>query len=289
MKQYVSYVLLFVVFVWGILLSWCMHHANDDMADMDHGDDWKSAVDPVQQLSDSPRHQERVELENEGKKVHTWVVYPEASMPAPVVVVIHENKWLTDRVRSFADELAAEWYIVLAPDLLSDYSETYTKTADFPTPDEATKAIWTLELAQVMSDLQVVYEYAKWLESTNGTVASLWFCRWGAQSFNWATSNSWLAQSFVFYGTAPADQDRFASGTVPVVAFYGWNDQRVNATITQTEENMKAFNIPYSYEIYEWAGHAFMRLAGEVDALPENVAARDQAWDRLKQELQKLR
>jgi carboxymethylenebutenolidase len=43
-------------------------------------------------LSDSPRHQEWVEVDNNGKTIHSWVVYPEVKEAAPVVVVIHENK-----------------------------------------------------------------------------------------------------------------------------------------------------------------------------------------------------
>ena len=50
--------------------------------------------------------------------MRAWVVYPEVKSKAPVVVVIHENKGLTDWVRGFADQLAEAGYIAVAPDLL---------------------------------------------------------------------------------------------------------------------------------------------------------------------------
>jgi len=43
-------------------------------------------------LSDSPRHQEWVEIDNNGKTIHAFVVYPENKEKSAAVVMIHENK-----------------------------------------------------------------------------------------------------------------------------------------------------------------------------------------------------
>ena len=42
-------------------------------------------------LNASPRHGEWVKVESGGDTINAWVVYPERSDPAPVVLVIHEN------------------------------------------------------------------------------------------------------------------------------------------------------------------------------------------------------
>ena len=70
-------------------------------------------------LDKSPRHREYVPIQAGGRVVNTFVVYPEVSTKAPVIVLIHEIFGLSDWAKLMADELAAKGYIVLAPDLLS--------------------------------------------------------------------------------------------------------------------------------------------------------------------------
>ncbi|MCA9284313.1 MAG: dienelactone hydrolase family protein [Phycisphaerales bacterium] len=75
-------------------------------------------------LVDSPRHGEWVDIAlptaADGSKatIRTWVSYPERSDQAPVVLVVHEIFGMTDWVRAVADQLAAEGFIAVAPDLL---------------------------------------------------------------------------------------------------------------------------------------------------------------------------
>gem|GEM_PF-5813644 len=60
------------------------------------------------ELSDSPRHQEWVEINNAGKTIHAFVVYPENKQRSSAVVMIHENKGLNDWARNMADQVAGE-------------------------------------------------------------------------------------------------------------------------------------------------------------------------------------
>ena len=69
---------------------------------------------------------------------------------------------------------------------------------------------------------------------------------------------------------------------VPVYGFYGGNDNRVNATITNSQELMNANNKTYLPVIYDEAGHGFFR-AGESDTASEaNKKAREEGLKRLK-------
>jgi carboxymethylenebutenolidase len=72
-----------------------------------------------ERLNSSPRHGEWVTVKDGTDTVKAWLVYPERHDKAPVVVVIHEIFGLTDWIRSVADQLAAEGFIAIAPDLLS--------------------------------------------------------------------------------------------------------------------------------------------------------------------------
>jgi carboxymethylenebutenolidase len=79
--------------------------------------DWAKAM-----LAKSPRHGEYVTIkEPSGRNLQAFVVYPEIKGKAPVIVLIHEIFGESDWFKEMADELAGAGYIVVAPDLLSDF------------------------------------------------------------------------------------------------------------------------------------------------------------------------
>lgn len=238
----------------------------------------------VDQLENSPRHHEWVTIESNNRTLHNFVVYPETSEPAPVVIVIHENRGLNDWARSFADQLAGKGFIAVAPDLISNTVEGIEKTGDFENSDAARQALYNLEPENVTSDLMNVLEYAKTIKAGDGTFAVVGFCWGGSQSFRFATNaGEAIDAAFVFYGTGPGDTEAYSNIEVPVYGFYGGNDQRVNSTISDSESAMEQFGKTYEYEIYEGAGHAYMR-SGDDPEKPQddpNVKARNKSWDRL--------
>lgn len=238
----------------------------------------------LDQLENSPRHHEWVTLESSGRTMHNFVVYPEVSENATIVIVIHENRGLNDWARSFADQLAGKGFIAIAPDLISNTVEGYEKTTDFPSSDEARSAIYGLNPDNVTADLMTVLEYAKGLKAGNGTIAVAGFCWGGSQTFRFATNaGDAIKAAMVFYGTGPGEDAEYARIQSPVFGFYGGNDNRVNSTIEASESAMKKYNKSYQYEIYEGAGHAFMRSGDDPDAPADNPnkIARNKSWERL--------
>lgn len=241
------------------------------------------------QLEDSPRHHEWVEVDNQGKKIYCFVAFPEKSKSSTLLIVIHENRGLTDWVKSFADQAAAEGYIAVAPDLLSGFSEQFKRTSDFPSGDEARNGISQLKPEQVTSDLNAVEQYATTkIPSGNSEVVVVGFCWGGSQTFRFATNNKKIKAALVFYGSAPKDSTVYGQITAPVYGFYGENDERVNATIKDTERWMKKAAKKYEYEIYTGAGHAYMRQGDDPAGSAENKNARNASWDRIRKILGSL-
>lgn len=231
-------------------------------------------------LNDSPRHHEWVEVQNGDRTVYTWVVYPERSDAAPAVLVIHENRGLNDWARSFADEVAEAGYIAVAPDLLSGFSDEYDRTSDFPDSDMARDAIYELDAEQVQSDLEAVAAYAENMDASDGQLAAAGFCWGGAQSFEFATRSDRPEIAMVFYGTSPEQSQAYADIDMPVYGFYGGDDERVNSTIDRAEDAMSESGKDFTYEIYEGAGHAFMRNGADPSADEGDKEARTAAWNR---------
>jgi carboxymethylenebutenolidase len=215
-----------------------------------------------QKLDKSPRHQEWVQIKHDDRTVQALVVYPETKAKAPVVIVIHEIFGLTDWAKSVADQLAANGYIAIAPDLLSGMGPKGGGSSEFSGPQDAGKAISGLNPDQVTADLNATADYAKKIPAANGKIAVAGFCWGGGQSFRFATNRKDLSAAFVFYGPGPADVSAI---TAPVYGFYAGEDARIGATIADTQAAMKAAGKKYEVVTYTGAGHGFMR-AGEDPA-----------------------
>jgi carboxymethylenebutenolidase len=251
----------------------------------------QNAGDPVVRLENSRRHHEWVDIDSAGgRKVKTFVAYPESERPATTVIVIHENKGLTDWVRSVADQLAEVGYIAIAPDFLSGTAPGSGGTAEYASQDAATRGIYQLPAEQVTADLDAVYKYAQSLPAGNKVIAVGGFCWGGGKTFAYAAHNPNIAAAFVFYGSAPGEPAAYAKIQAPVYGFYGGNDDRINSGIPEAEQRMKDAGKKYEPVIYAGAGHGFMRQ-GDMTADANNAdrKARDKGWARWKQILAGLK
>lgn len=245
--------------------------------------------DPAKErLEKSPRHQEWVEVPATGdRKVKSFVVYPETDQAVPAVIVIHENRGLNDWAKSVADQLAEKGFVAIAPDLLSGTAPGGGGTADFASADAAREGIYQLTPEQVMSDLDAVAKYVSGLDATNDKVVVAGFCWGGGQAFSYAAHNPNLDAAFVFYGTAPSDE-QLQTLKVPVYGFYGGDDRRITGQVPRVEETLKSAGKKYEPVVYEGAGHGFMRSGEEAGASPANKKGMQEGWERWVGILKKL-
>jgi carboxymethylenebutenolidase len=208
--------------------------------------------------------------------VRAWVVYPERATKAPVVVVVHEIFGLSTWVRGVADQLAADGFIAIAPDLLTG------KVAPAPGSDTvaaaaATAAIRSLASADVQRQIAAVAQYGMSRPAAIQKYGVVGFCWGGSASFATAVASpSGQGASVVYYGTAPTPLTTLASVNVPVLGLYGGEDARIGATIPATDSSMKALGKHYEHHTFPGAGHGFLRQQdGQAGA---NLAAARQAW-----------
>jgi carboxymethylenebutenolidase len=237
-------------------------------------------------LEKSPRHGEYVDvkLESSTTPIRTWVSYPERKDKAPVVIIIHEIFGLSDWIRSVADQLAADGYIAPAPDLISGMGPGGGGTESVASRDDVTKLIQGLSADEAIKRLNTVRAYAVKLPAANGKSATVGYCWGGSQSYSYASKQPELNAAIVFYGTSPTTAD-LANIKAPVLGFYGGDDARVNATIEPASGEMKKLGKVYEYEIFEGAGHGFLRhQAGRNGA---NLRATQKAWPRMLEFLKK--
>ena len=233
------------------------------------------AAEAAARLQNSSRHAEWAMIPTApGSKdsIAAFVVYPERRTNAPVVVVVHEIFGLSTWVRSVADQLAADGFIAIAPDLLS--MERGGATTDSLPYDQARTLIRNVTPDKMNAMVAAVGQYGMSLPSAKKKYGVVGYCWGGSASFNHAVFNApGMSASVVYYGSSPVATD-VAKVKVPVLGLYGENDQRVNATIAQADSTMKAIGGTFVSRIYAGAGHGFLRQQDN----PANAEASKQAW-----------
>ena len=238
-----------------------------------------SAATADARLAASPRHGEYVMISagpNPSDSLRAWVVYPERKTRAPVVVVIHEIFGLSSWVRSVADQLAADGFIAVAPDMLTG-KPLPGAPGNVPT-DSVVAAIRTLEPAFVSARVAAAARYGMSLPAALPKYGVVGFCWGGAMVFHHAAMTPSLGAGVAYYGSAPVQQTNLANTKAPVLALYGEDDARVNATIPAADSVFGTARVTFEKQIYPGAGHGFLRQQDGRDGA--NLAASRGAWPR---------
>ena len=228
-------------------------------------------------LDKSPRHGEWVDITVPGSKtpLKSYIVYPERKDKAPVVMVIHEIFGESDWIRSVCDQLAADGFIAIAPDMLSGHGKDGGGTDSFAGRDDVVKGIRGLKSDEVTADLDAVRDYGLKLPAASGKTATIGFCWGGGQSFAYAASQPALDAAVVYYGTPP-NENSLMKIKAPVMGNYGGTDARVTGTVDGTTAAMKKLGKTYSPHVYDGAGHGFLRAQDGQNGA--NLKAAQEAW-----------
>jgi carboxymethylenebutenolidase len=239
-----------------------------------------SEADAADALAASPRRGEWVDIELAGSEwpITTWIVRPDGSADAPVVLVLHEIFGLTDWVRAVADRLAQNGFVAVVPDLLSGLGPDGGGTASVASRDQVVRLIRSLDPADSIARLDAVRDYAVTLPSTTGRIAAIGFCWGGSASFAYAATQPLLQAAVVYYGSSPVETADYHLVGAPVLGLYGGDDERVNATIPIAEREMARYGKQFETEIFAGAGHGFLRAQEGRQGANREASVR--AWRR---------
>ena len=254
-------------------------------------------------LKASPRHSEWVKVAWEpGSKdsLMAWIVYPTTSnAKTPVVVVVHEIFGLSTWVRGVADQVAAQGFIAIAPDLVSRVRGG--PSADELRGDSAQKIIRGVNSVERNKGISAVAQYAMSQPSAAPRYGVIGFC-WGGQTV-WLHAINGGVPGFsggvAFYGSAPfngpvPNADSLAKIKKPVWLLSGAKDARIGAGMPALDSAMKAMGKEYYGMNYPGAVHGFVRAQDDpktaVDSTGKslrdpaeeqaNLAAVKDAWPK---------
>lgn len=195
-----------------------------------------------------------------------------AAQPRGAVLVIHENKGLTEHIRSVAGRFAGIGYSALAVDLLSEQGGT----GAFQDPAEATAALGKIAPERFVADLRAgLDELAR--RAPGQQLGATGFCFGGG--LVWlllAHHETRLAAATPFYGPLPDHAD-FTGDKAAVLAIYASKDARVGASRPAAVAALTQAGLTHDVFVAQGADHAFFNDTGpRYDA-----QAAAEAWRRV--------
>lgn len=201
-----------------------------------------------------------------------YLAQPRSGGPAPGILVIHENRGLSEHFKDVARRYAKVGYAALAVDLASHEGGT-EKYADL--------AQVSTILAQTPPDQHVATMNAavRHLQGLSGVrrdrIGATGFCFGGGMTWRLATANAELRTAVPYYGSNPpiADVPKIKAA---VLAIYGALDTRLNQGIPAIREALQAARVTHEVVIFQNADHAFFNDTGQR----HNATASREAWSR---------
>lgn len=212
-----------------------------------------------------------------------YLVYPSATTgkKLPAVIMIHENRGLNDYIKSMANTLAREGYVVLAVDLfkgqVAQTSQQAQQLASFARSNPST----------TISNLQAAVKYVSSLPFVDSSkIASIGWCFGGGQSLQLALHSEQhpLVATILYYGTPlVTDKQQLSEIKWPVLGIFGDKDQAIPlSNIQQFKAALDSIGIPNEIHIYKELGHAFANPSGANYAPNETIDAWQKTLEFLK-------
>jgi carboxymethylenebutenolidase len=206
-----------------------------------------------------------------GPEVRAYVARPQGSGPRPAVILIHEFYGLNAAMIAKADALAAEGYVVIAPDLFRGVT-----TDQIPS---AIINVITTPAEQSTADLQTVLDWAVTQPDIDrARIAVAGFCFGGRASLAVSLADPRLAATVIFYGRPETDPAVLAALPGPVLGIFGGADDSIPLDeVRAFNAALDEVNITHTVTIYDGQPHAFVG----VPAAGDEATASGQAWRQM--------
>lgn len=207
-----------------------------------------------------------------GVSVLGYLAQPRGKPRSPGILVVHENRGLTEHFKDVPRRFAKIGYVALCVDLASPAGGT-EKFADSA---EVTAALGRTSPDQLVAMLNAGVRYLQGLPTVRrDRIGTVGFCFGGGMVWRVATRNPNLRAAVPFYGPNPplAEIPKIRAA---VLAIYGELDERINAGIPAIREALQKAGVVHEILIFPGSRHAFFNDTGAN----YNEAAAQEAWTR---------
>ena len=183
-----------------------------------------------------------------------YFVRPEGDGVYPGVVMIHENRGLRPEIKTAAEQLAKEGYMVLAVDMYNG------KVVEKQEEARALSSAFNQKTGT--ENLRAAATYLR--EKGAQKVASLGWCFGGRQSVELAISGEKLDATVVYYGGNMATtKEKLTPIKWPVLGIFGDKDTAIPIEkVKEFEASLISLGVVNEVHIYPGVGHAFANPSG---------------------------
>jgi len=193
----------------------------------------------------------------DGTLMNAYITAPDGDKTYPGIILLQEAFGITSHIRSVADRIACEGYVVIAPEL-------FHRTAPGIEFDQnnlpvVMEHVTAMKLEQQQDDLRACYT---WLEKQDNVnkhkIGSIGYCMGGRVSFI-ANYTLPLSACVSYYGSGIQNMsDKVKDLHAPHLFFWGGLDQHILPEhVAAVEANMKQGGKPYVNVVFSYANHAF--------------------------------
>ena len=190
--------------------------------------------------------------------------------PAPGVLVIHENRGLTDQQRDVTRRFAKEGFVAVAVDLTSREGGA----GSFPDGAAIGAALTAAGSDRHVGDLMSSVDYLLAQPETSQLGAAVTgYCFGGSLSWRMAVMDDRLAAAAPYYGSAPP-LDLVPGMRAASLGVYAETDDNVNRTRPGLEDALTSAGKTFQMKTYPGTMHAFFNDTGER----YNATAAADAW-----------
>ncbi|HEY8746062.1 MAG TPA: dienelactone hydrolase family protein [Chloroflexota bacterium] len=272
---------------------------------------WRAAGRYTVMATDVQAERQSIALPGQQEELTVYVARPEDDRAYPAVLLIHEAFGLDEHIAEVTRRLAAEGFVVVAPDLFSldSFGRTVTPAEMMEgmrlrmalpperrmDPAAMAEALAQLPEAQgtrlrqvlawsaqrdnaaLVPPLQELVAWARARSDTTAAVGVTGFCFGGGMTLRLAFAGAAIDAAAPFYGQNPP-LEQAGQVRCPLLLMYGRNDPFIMPGLPALLGALHGAERSYELHVYEQAGHAFLN-----DTRPDmygRVAAED-AWHQL--------
>jgi len=192
--------------------------------------------------------------------------------PQPAVLVVHENRGLTEHIRDVTRRFANAGFVALGIDLLSRQGGT----AAFADDTARATAYGRTQQTERHEDMVAAVDYLrKQPNVVAGKIGAIGFCAGGGNVLYSIYNGLNLQAAVTFYGTPPTTlpPDRVST---PLLAIYSENDRAQAARISALADSLVNARVTFGVHLYKGTNHAFFNDTGPA----YNREAAVDAWAR---------
>lgn len=233
---------------------------------------------------------ERISIDVAGAEMGAYVAKPQGDGRWPGVVLFMEIFGINEHIRSVADRVAAEGYVVLAPDLFHRTDPGIELGYDEKGLTAGIGLMSQVKASEALADVAAALETLEARGDVAGKgIGAMGFCFGGHVAYLTACEFPVVAATASFYGggvaqSAPGNEgkptvERSDQIKGRILCLFGENDGYIPAAdVDKIRSTLERAGVRHEVVVYPGVGHGFF-----CDARPDyDRTSADDAWSKVK-------